>query len=219
MRIFAPKSTIAAGFIPDRKARTSNDRHALRSFPSLSGATYGSPHEPIYCVGSSRPNTSMAGLSGLGRPRMMGLSPGLIVCGAVLAGTILGGLTCAGAVYFVQWRQLQAKRIFRDLDRREDVYSRFIEQASEVWLDSFETPNDPGNLICLSALVGRIRLASTQPVLEAAVGVMDCLLDTSQRLPANARDFIGQAPREFMAPLTAFTAACRVERERMLRGL
>jgi hypothetical protein len=219
MRIFAPKSTIAAGFIPERKAGTSHDRRALRHFPSLSVATHDNSHEPIHCAGSSRPNTSMAGVSGLGRPGMMGLSSGLILCCAVLAGTILGGLTCAGAVCFVQWRQLQAKRIFRDLDRREDVYSRFIEQASEVWLDSFEAPNDPGNLICLSALVGRIRLASTQPVLEAAEGVMDCLLDTSQRSPANARDFIGQAPRKFMAPLTTFTAACRVERERMLRGL
>ena len=36
--------------------------------------------------------------------------------------------------------------------------------------------------------------------------------------PEGVRDLIGQAPREFMAPLTVFTAACRVERERMLRG-
>jgi hypothetical protein len=157
--------------------------------------------------------------SELERPIMMGLSSVLIVCGAVLAGTVLGGLTCAGTIYFVRCQRLQAKRIMRDLDRREDVYSRFIEQASEIWLNAFETPHDPGNLICLSALVGRIRLASTQPVLEAAERVMDVLLETCQRPPADVRDFIGQPPREFMAPLTVFTAACRVERERMLRGL
>ena len=153
----------------------------------------------------------------LGRP-MTSLSLVLIACGAVLAGAVLGSLTCAGAIYFVQWRQLQAKRLMRDLDRREDVYSRFIEQASEIWLTAFETPRDPGSLICLSALVGRIRLASTQPVLAAAEGVMDFLLDTCQRPPADVHDFIGQTPHEFMAPLAVFTAACRVERERMLRG-
>ena len=141
------------------------------------------------------------------------LSPILIAAAA-----LLGGLTCAGAIYFMQWRQLQAKRIMRELYRREDVYSRFIEQASEIWLDEFETLHDPGKLIGLSALVGRIRLASTQPVLEAAEGVMDFLLETCQRRPEGVHDLIGQAPREFMAPLTVFTAACRVERERMLRG-
>jgi hypothetical protein len=155
----------------------------------------------------------------MGQPIMTDLSPVLILCGTVLAGTVFGGLTCAGAIYFMLRRQLQAKRIMRDLDRREDVYSRFVEQASEIWLDAFETPHDPGNLICLSALVGRIRLASTQPVLEAAEAVMDFLLETCQRPPANVRDFISQAPRESMAPLTVFTAACRAERERMLRAL
>jgi hypothetical protein len=48
---------------------------------------------------------------------------------------------------------------------------------------------------------------------------MDCLLETCQRPPDDVRDLIGQAPREFMAPLTVFTAACRVERQRMLRGI
>jgi hypothetical protein len=142
------------------------------------------------------------------------LSP-VLIAGAAF----LGGLTCAGAIYFMQWKQLQAKRIMRELYRREDIYSRFIEQASEIWLDVFETPHDPGRLIGLSALVGRIRLASTRPVLEAAEGIMDVLLETCERPPEDVRDLIGQAPREFMAPLTVFTAACRVERQRMLRSI
>jgi hypothetical protein len=150
---------------------------------------------------------------------MTDLSPVLVTCSAVLAGTVLGGLTCACAIYFMQRRQLQASRIMSELSRREDVYSRFIEQASEICLDAVETPHEPGNLISLSALVGRIRLASTQPVLEAAEGVMDFLLETCQSPAAEVRDFIDKAPREFMTPLTVFTAACRVERERMLKGL
>ena len=150
---------------------------------------------------------------------MTDLFPPLITCGSILAGTVLGGLTCAGAVHFLHRRQLQASCIMSELSRREDVYSRFIEQASEICLDAVQAPYEPGNLIGLSALVGRVRLASTQPVLEAAEGVMDFLLETCQRPAAEVRDCIDKAPREFMAPLTAFTAACRAERERMLRGL
>jgi hypothetical protein len=128
-------------------------------------------------------------------------------------------LTCAGANYFVQRRQLQGQRISRELDRREDIYSRFIEQASEMYLDTCDAPHDPGSFICLAALVGRIRIASMRPVLEAAEGVMDFLLETSQRPSADARSSSKLSPCKFMAPLTAFTAACRAERERLLRRL
>ena len=150
---------------------------------------------------------------------MTGLLPVFISCGAVLAGAVFGVLTCAWAIQFMQGRQSQASRIMRDLDRREDVYSQFIEQASEIWLDAFEPSHDPGNLICLSALVGRIRLASTEPVLEAAERIMDFLLETCQRPRQDTSNSIGRAPREFIVPLAVFTAACRLERERMLRGL
>jgi hypothetical protein len=150
---------------------------------------------------------------------MTDVSAVLITCGAALAGTALGGLTCACAIYFMQFQQWRASRTKSELTRREDVYSRFIEQASEICLDAVETVHEPGNLICLAALVGRIRLASTQPVLEAAEAVMDFLLETCQRPVAEVRDVIDKAPRDFMAPLTAFAAACRAERERMLRGL
>jgi hypothetical protein len=157
-------------------------------------------------------------VSELGWSIMTDLSPVLIAFGAVLVGTVLGSTTCACAIYFMQRRQSQASHIMSELSRRDDVYSRFIEQASEICLDAIEAPYDPGNLIGLSALIGRIRLASTQPVLEAAEGVMDFLLETGQKPAAEVRDFIDKAPREFMAPLKGFTAACRVERERMLRG-
>ena len=136
----------------------------------------------------------------------------------VLAGAALGGLTCAGVIFVRQRRQLLASQIISDLGRCEEVYSGFIEQATEICLDAIEAPREPGNLIRLSALVGRIRLVSTKPVLDAAEGVMDFLLETCQRPADEVRELIGEAPREFMAPLAAFTAACRAERERLLRG-
>lgn len=136
-----------------------------------------------------------------------------------VAGLAVGALTCFALLYLSQRRQSHLARIARDLDRREDVYFRFIEQASEMWLDALETPHDPANLIGLSALVGKIRLSSTRPVLEAAETVMTFLLDICQRPSRDIRDLLAEAPREFMAPLEAFTAACRAERERMLRRL
>jgi hypothetical protein len=136
-----------------------------------------------------------------------------------VASLAVGGLACVALLYLAQLRQLRLTRIARDLDRREDIYCRFIDQASEMWLDAFETPHDPANLIGLSALIGKIRLSSTRPVLQSAEAVMTFLLDTCERPSRDVRKLVAEAPREFMAPLDVFTAACRTERERMLREL
>ena len=151
---------------------------------------------------------------------MARVDPTLITGVTAVVGTLRGGLTSFATSYLTQGRQTHAGRILRELDRREDVYARFIELASELALDALEHPlDDPKTLIGLSALVGRIRLASSPRVLQAAELVVDFLLETYQGPAQDAHELIRQAPREFMAPLTSFTAACRDERDAMLRRL
>jgi hypothetical protein len=150
---------------------------------------------------------------------MSSLSPTVIDWVWAVAGFAVGCLSCLGLACLAQQRRLDAGRIARELDRREETYGRFIEQASEMWLDTFESPHDPANLIAISALVGRVRMASSRPVVEAAEAVVEFLLDIGKRRPADVRRLIAEAPQEFMAPLEAFSAACRSEREKMLRGV
>ncbi|HLZ77214.1 hypothetical protein [Phenylobacterium sp.] len=146
--------------------------------------------------------------------------PALITGVTAVVGTLMGGMTSFATSYLTQGRQTRTDRVLRELDRREDIYARFIELSSELALDALEHPLDnPNKLIGLSALVGRIRLASSLRVLEAAEAVVDFLLETYQQPAQDARELIRRAPREFMAPLTAFTAACRGERDMMLRRL
>lgn len=151
---------------------------------------------------------------------MSSFSPTLVTGVTAITGTLLGGLTSFATSYLTQGRQSQVDRILRELDRREDVYARFIERASELALDAVEHPlDDPKKLIGLSALVGRIRLASSRQVLEAAESVVDFLLETYSAPTRDVSELVQQAPRAFMAPLTEFTTACREEREKMLRRL
>ena len=151
---------------------------------------------------------------------MPSADPALITGVTAAVSTLLGGLTSFATSYLTQGRQTRSDRVLRELDRREDVYARFIELSSELALDALENPLDnPKKLIGLSALVGRIRLASLPRVLQAAEVVIDFLLETYEQPAQDPRELVRRAPREFMAPLTSFTAACRVERDMMLRRL
>ena len=147
---------------------------------------------------------------------MTGSSAVVVAALAALGGMGLGVATCAVAVFLTQGRRARRRRLMRDLDRREDNYARFIDQASETWLEVLEGPRDSGNMIGLCALLGRMRIGSTKPVLEAAEALMAILLDTWQQPVAPPRKTTDQAPQAFMAPMARFTAACRAEREQLL---
>lgn len=151
---------------------------------------------------------------------MSSLWPSLVTGAAAVAGTLLGGLASFATTYFTVRRQGHDERVLRDLDRREELYAKFNELGSNLILDAIEHPlDDPRKLIGIAALAGRIRLTGSAEVLQAAEAVIDNLIETYQRPPADLRAVVRARPHEIMAPLTAFTQACRTERERMLRKL
>ena len=151
---------------------------------------------------------------------MANLDSSFVTAIAAVAGSLVGGLTSFVSSYVTQRHQGHADRVVKDLERREDLYARFDGLAAELLLDALDhSLEDPARLIGMATLTGRIRLASSKPVLEAAEAVVDELLASYQRPPIDPREVIRTAPREFLAPLVAFTAACRAERLQMLRGL
>ena len=150
---------------------------------------------------------------------MTEFSPLLVTGVVAVGGFAAGGLACLALVYRSHRQQFESKRILRELDHREGVYSRFIDQASEMWLDAAEPPHDPFNLIALAALIGKIRLSSSRPVVEAAESVMNFLLDARERPSKDVHHLAAEAPHAFMEPLDVFTAACRAERDEMLQRL
>ena len=151
---------------------------------------------------------------------MASLDPSIVTATAAVAGSLVGGLTSFVSSYVTQRHQGHADRVVKDLERREELYARFDELAAELVLDALDhTLDDPAKLIGIATLTGRIRLASSKPVLEAAEAVVDEILATYQRPPVDPREVVRTSAREFLAPLIAFTAAARAERLQMLRGL
>ena len=151
---------------------------------------------------------------------MSSLAPALVAGGTAVAGTLLGGLISFATTYFTVRRQGHDERILRDLERREELYAKFNELSADLTLDAIEHPlDDPRKLIGIAAVAGRIRLTGSAEVLQAAEAVIDHLIETYHRPPADLLAAVRAGPHEIMAPLTAFTQACRTERQSMLRKL
>ena len=151
---------------------------------------------------------------------MSNVLPTLVAGAAAVAGTMLGGLISFATTYFTARQQGHDERVLRDLERREELYAKFNELGSDLTLDAIEHPlDDPRKLIGIAGLAGRIRLTGSAEVLQAAEAVIDHLIETYHRPPADLLAAVRDGPHEIMAPLTAFTLACRNERERMLRKL
>jgi hypothetical protein len=98
---------------------------------------------------------------------------------AALAGSVIGGLTSLGASWLTQRVQGSAQQLAHDIHRREELYKDFIEEGSQCYADAFEHSEvDASKLVRLYALVSRMRVLSSAPVIEQADNVMRRIMDT-----------------------------------------
>ena len=107
------------------------------------------------------------------------MDPAFFSAFAALAGSAIGGVTSLGASWLSQRGQFRAQEYTRDLSRREDLYKNFIEEASRLYADAFETSNARvSNLVNLYALVSRMRVRSSPYIVQSADQVVRVILET-----------------------------------------
>ena len=144
----------------------------------------------------------------------------LIAALAALGGSVVGGTATFLTTWLNQRLQGRKERLFKELDRREDLYGQFNRLASELLLDSIDHHLDePAKLAEIMPLLGSIRLASSDRVLFTADAVMTELLASYARPPQDWRELITAPYVDFVNPLIAFAEACRSERNDLLRQL
>ena len=108
----------------------------------------------------------------------------------------------------------------RDVANREGLYSQFIKEATNQYIDSLDkTLENPVSLIGVYSLVGRIRLIAGDKVLLAAEEIADSIVDSYSRPPTTFDDAYKLAREGQVDPLRQFTEACREERKAMLKNL
>jgi hypothetical protein len=137
---------------------------------------------------------------------------------AAIAGSVVGGLASFATTYFTQRNQAHRELLSRAVAHREELYSQFIKEATNLYVYSLDrTLEKPASLISMFSLIGRIRLVSSDKVLAAAEKVAESIVDSYNRPPRTFEDLYNEVREGHVDPLKEFTAMCREERKVMLK--
>src|SRR5215475_2561040 len=143
------------------------------------------------------------------------MDPAYFSAFAALAGSAIGGLTSLGASWLTQRTQVRAQQLTHDIARREELYKYFIEEASKLYADALEHDTaDTSKLVALYALVSRMRVMSSPPVVEKADRVMRAIVDTYLGPNKTFRELAEMTDLQEIDILRDFGEACREELRR-----
>ena len=97
---------------------------------------------------------------------------------AALAGSMIGGLTTLAVTWMTQRAQVRAALTAQDRTVRQELYKRFIEEASKLYGDALmHTAVDMPMLIGAHALVNQIRLVSPSGLFDQADAALRTIVD------------------------------------------
>ena len=139
-----------------------------------------------------------------------------------MTGSLVGAVASVGATLVSQRLQSQRERLASELDERQQLYAKFIEEAAHIFFDSLEkTAVEPARFLRLYSVVANIRLVSSERVLRAAERVGNKLVENYEQPVTDAREFIVKHIGDVDAvdPLREFTEECRRERLKALERL
>jgi hypothetical protein len=133
---------------------------------------------------------------------------------AVLAGSMMGGMTSLAASWLGQHAQFRSQQRATGLSRREALYESFIEEASKLYADAYShTETDISKLVNLYASIGKMRVLSSSTVVENADDVVRVIIETYRGPNKTFRDVV-EILDDAQNPLHAFSNACRAELQR-----
>ncbi len=138
---------------------------------------------------------------------------------ALLAGSAIGGVTSLIASWVAQRVHANAQQRAHDISIREDLYKEFIEEASTSYADAIERSEiGAASIVRLYALVSRMRVLSSDPVVAEANAFIGVIIDTYHAPNRTLRDEAERMRIGGLDPLLAFGEACRRELGRDGRG-
>ena len=127
-------------------------------------------------------------------------------------GALVGGSASIATAWLTQ-RSQSVRELLRDeMHKREALYGEFVGECARLLMDAFTHELDkPETLLCAYALINRIRLCASPPVLNEAERLI--LRITDQYFSSNLTvEELGRIARSTdIDPIRPFGEACRAE--------
>ena len=138
---------------------------------------------------------------------------------AAIAGSLVGALGSATGTWITARHQDRRDLLGKQIARRESLYSDFIGESARLLVDAMQhNASDLQKLLPLYALVSRIRLSSSPPVLQEAEQVIRTIVNTYPQTNLTIEQIQSQAVNGH-DPLKPFSDACRIELDSLQRQL
>jgi hypothetical protein len=135
---------------------------------------------------------------------------------AALTGSALGGLTPIISNYLIQRGLTQRELLTHELVERQNLYAEFIRFGTALYVSATtKEPKDENldDLVKLYALVGRIRLYASAPVIEAAQDFAAIVTEKSASAAISVEELRSATLKPHLDPLHPFSVQCRKELE------
>lgn len=129
---------------------------------------------------------------------------------------VLGALVGGSATFATTWvsQKMLGRRGFvqEELRKREALYGEFIGECARLFVDAFtHSLEKPETLLPMYALINRIRLVASQPVLDQAEALLRRVTDQYFAANLTVEEMRRIALSETADPLKEFGEACRLE--------
>lgn len=136
---------------------------------------------------------------------------------AALGGAALGGFTSFATSWTTLRVQMKADGAASSKTRRQKLYKEFISEASRIYGDALiHDKLQLAGLIGLYSLISRMRILSSDNVIENAVTVVRTISDIYQQPNKTPEELEEMIHNDHVDLLSKFSEACREEFEKNL---
>ena len=113
---------------------------------------------------------------------------------------------------------MKAERSASSKSKRQKLYKAFIDDAAKIYGDALiHDKLETTGLIDLHALVSRMRIVSSGPVIETAVNVVKVITETYSQPNKSPEEIEAMISNGSVDILQSFSEACRDEFEQSLQ--
>ena len=135
---------------------------------------------------------------------------------AGVLGSLVGGSATVATAWIAQKAVNRRELTQLEMRKRETLYGEFIAECVRLLMDALtHTLDTPDKLLSLYAMLNRIRLCASQPVLAEAEQLLTRIKDQYFSRNLTLDEIRELAHSEHADPLRTFGEACRVELKSM----